>query len=250
MLSSAARASHPAPTNPQQKQHNRRFAPLPKGGLAGLIDGAPCDRSTHFFDPLFRPLLSTPDHSYAPDLRIVASVSQDRTLAARYVRALNLGGMEAAAADRLNHELAEWAEAAAKGQPLHALVANPTLPRAAQAATLRELAQNHGASAALQSLLVLLSGSRRLVLLPAIAEGFADALRLSRGQSLAEIVSARPLNEAQKQAVQQAVGDHTEIRYREDAALLGGLVLHQGGNTLDLSVEAQLERTRRALLAA
>lgn len=178
----------------------------------------------------------------------MAAVSQNHTLAARYVRALNLRGMDGAAQDKLNAELAEWAAASAEGQPLHALIANPTLPRTVQAATLRELTQKHGASDALQSLLVLLAESRRLTLLPAIAEGYSIELRASRGQAVAEIVSARPLNDAQKQAVQQAVGDNTEIHYREDAALLGGLVLNQGGKTLDLSVEAQLERTRRALL--
>lgn len=178
----------------------------------------------------------------------MAAVSQNHTLAARYIRALNLRGMENAAQDALRVELAEWAAACAEGQPLYALISNPTLPRAAQSATLRELAQKHGASKALQSLLVLLADSRRLPLLTAIAEGYATELRAVRGQVLAEIVSARPLSPAQKQAVQAAVGAHAEIHYREDATLLGGLVLHQGGKTLDLSIEAQLERTRRALL--
>ncbi len=182
--------------------------------------------------------------------RIVAIASQNRTLAARYVRALAPRMAEASLQDRLGRELAEWAAASAKGQPLFALIANPTLPRAAQAAVLGELAANHGASKELQALLKLLAESRRLTLLPTIAALYAEEVRTLRGQQVAEIVSARALSVVQKQEVQAAIGAKTEITYREDASLLGGLVLHQGGKTLDLSVEAQLERARRALLAA
>ena len=168
------------------------------------------------------------------------------TIAARYVQALIARFTEASAQDGLMRELADWATAANPKAPLGQMAANPSLPRMAAEGVVKGLAEHHKASAAMQSLLVLLARQRRLNLLPDIATLYISRIRASRGIAQADVFSAVKLSETQKADIQKVLGK-AEIRWHEDASLLGGLVLEQDGKRLDLSVAGQLKNAAQAL---
>jgi len=67
----------------------------------------------------------------------------------------------------------------------------------------------------------------------------------------AEVISALPLNKSEQQAVRADVlskmGKQTEVSFRVDPSILGGLVIRVGDKVLDGSVAAQLEGLRQTL---
>ena len=71
------------------------------------------------------------------------------------------------------------------------------------------------------------------------------------GFAEAEILSARPLADAEKREFEAQVGKLTgkkvRAKYGQDAALLGGAVVRVGSTIYDGSVKGQLERLREAI---
>ncbi len=67
----------------------------------------------------------------------------------------------------------------------------------------------------------------------------------------AEITSALPLTDQEKEAVKQdvlsKVGDQATVTFRVDPAILGGLIIRVGDKVLDGSVSGQLESMRQSL---
>jgi F-type H+-transporting ATPase subunit b len=67
----------------------------------------------------------------------------------------------------------------------------------------------------------------------------------------AEITSALPLTDQEKEAVKQdvlsKVGDQATVTFRVDPAILGGLIIRVGDQVLDGSVSGQLESMRQSL---
>jgi F-type H+-transporting ATPase subunit b len=67
----------------------------------------------------------------------------------------------------------------------------------------------------------------------------------------AEVTSALPLTEGEKEAVKQdvlsKVGDQATVTFRVDPAILGGLIIQVGDKVLDGSVSGQLETMRQSL---
>lgn len=94
----------------------------------------------------------------------------------------------------------------------------------------------------------------RVLLLPAVAEAFAEAWNEARGVLSAVAVSAVELDPAQKQALSEALekvsGKTVELQTKVDASVLGGLRVSLGGRTLDGTIGAQLGALRRRLQGA
>jgi F-type H+-transporting ATPase subunit delta len=102
-----------------------------------------------------------------------------------------------------------------------------------------------------QSMLRLMADSARLQLLPRVAALF-DALRAeAEGRMEAYVVSARPLTQAQKRKVAEALKmrfqREVKLRCKTERALIGGAVIHAGDLVIDGSVQGQLARLAAAL---
>jgi F-type H+-transporting ATPase subunit delta len=75
------------------------------------------------------------------------------------------------------------------------------------------------------------------------------------GVAEAEITTARPLNADSRRLLEQQVsklaGDQrVQATYREDASLLGGVVVRLGSTVYDGSVRAHLQQLKRRMIAA
>ena len=71
----------------------------------------------------------------------------------------------------------------------------------------------------------------------------------------AEIVTARPLDDANRKLLEQQVaklagGQQVRATYTQDASLLGGAVVKLGSTVYDGSVRAQLQQLKQRLVAA
>jgi F-type H+-transporting ATPase subunit delta len=117
---------------------------------------------------------------------------------------------------------------------------------------LAALADRAGASVVLRRLVELLAARDRALLLPDIAEAYADIANAASGVVSAEAVSAVALPEAQAQALAATLGGpagSAELRRRVDPELIGGLLVRVGGKTYDGTVRTHLATLRRRLAA-
>lgn len=132
-------------------------------------------------------------------------------------------------------------------------LASPALPSEAKQRLLAAVFERAGAPPVLPRLLGLLAERRRLELLPAVESAYQALWNQQRGVASAEAVSARPLDEAEKQALVAALEKTTglgiELATREDPSLLGGLLVHVAGRSYDGSVRARLRALRTRLTA-
>jgi F-type H+-transporting ATPase subunit delta len=103
-----------------------------------------------------------------------------------------------------------------------------------------------------KNFLLLLVDRRRIFFLTAICEQYLTLLREINNTVLAELVSAKELNEQQKQAVEEKVKVLTKARTVElktsvNPDLIGGVIIKVGSRVFDASLRGQLRRLSLSL---
>jgi F-type H+-transporting ATPase subunit delta len=110
-----------------------------------------------------------------------------------------------------------------------------------------------GVSQQAQNLVKMLITRRRTDLIPGIVEGFEEAIRLERGQVLADVTTAEPMDEVSQEIVKrqlkQFAGRDVELRLHTDESIIGGVIARIGDQVIDGSVVNQLRRLRARLSA-
>ena len=101
--------------------------------------------------------------------------------------------------------------------------------------------------------LITLLASRKLAgVLPAIVEQYQRLLDEHGGVERAEVVSAVPLDDAQRARVEEmlegVVGKEIRLTARVDTGLIGGMVARVGDHVIDGSTATRLESMRRELV--
>jgi F-type H+-transporting ATPase subunit delta len=176
-----------------------------------------------------------------------------RTSANRYAKAL------------FDVALAEKNDLAQIDRDLEAVVAmmheNPDLAAAAGRAGVTDAARvslveavagQMGLSAPVKKLLVLLADSRKLSLVPDLADSFRERLLNHKNIVRAEVTSAAPLSpekiKALEDSLSKVTGKKVDLSVSVDPELLGGVVARIGSTVYDGSVKTQLERMRQQLV--
>jgi len=84
-----------------------------------------------------------------------------------------------------------------------------------------------------------------------VIEAFLAELASRRGEVTAQVVSAQPLSDAQRQSLDErlrrAVGGKVAIETRVDPSLLGGLIVKLGSRMVDASLSSKLQRLQLAM---
>ncbi len=129
-------------------------------------------------------------------------------------------------------------------------MANPVIDPEAKKAVLRQVFGD--ANPYFINFLMLLVDKRRIIFLKEIAAQFSNLLRKLNQVALAEVISAKELNDGQKQALVEKVKGITEARDVElkitvDPDLIGGVIIKVGSQVLDASVRGQLRRIGMSL---
>ncbi|WP_316861941.1 F0F1 ATP synthase subunit delta [uncultured Cohaesibacter sp.] len=93
--------------------------------------------------------------------------------------------------------------------------------------------------------------NRRLSSLPGIIKAFRKILSRHRGEQVAEVTSAQPLDDADLKtltaSLKEAMGKEIAIHAKVDAEILGGLVVKVGSQMIDSSVRTKLNSLKIAL---
>lgn len=174
-----------------------------------------------------------------------------RRFARPYARAI----MDAAAspenAKAVRDELSTFEVARKTSAELQDVYANPGIDVEAKFAITRQIAGRLGLSDLATKVLEVLIRNHRINHLDAIVAALTVYVNQALGVAVAEVRSAKPLNEAEvqelSQALQKKAGKRVEVNVVTDPALLGGFVARIGSEIYDASVVGKIERFRESL---
>jgi F-type H+-transporting ATPase subunit delta len=140
----------------------------------------------------------------------------------------------------------------AESDPLRRVMDNPSIPGEQKRAVLDAVIQKIGGARPVRNFIAVLSDHRRLPLFGEIVKQVERELNDRLGFAEADVTSARPLGDAEKQLLEAEIakmtGKRVRARYQQNIALLGGAVVQVGSTIYDGSVNGQLERIREQLV--
>lgn len=152
-------------------------------------------------------------------------------------------------------ELNDFADTLEASAELREVLQNPSIPEQQKLKVLDAIAAKAGMSKTVRNTIALITHHDRLHELRSIVESFAALSDEQGGVADAEIVSAHPLDEANRKLLEEQVskisgGQRVRAVYSEDASLLGGAVIRVGSTVYDGSVKAQLQQLKQRLVKA
>jgi F-type H+-transporting ATPase subunit delta len=156
-----------------------------------------------------------------------------------------------------NNELERWLEDltlladSVANQQFVDFVSEPRVPTPSKIEVIREALGSSVSPLALN--LISLLATRNLVhLLPGIADQYQDLLDAQQDIERAEVVSAVPLDDAQRQSVTEMIGaiSSSEVRLntRVEPAIVGGMIVRIGDRVIDGSTRSRLQAMQRDLV--
>jgi F-type H+-transporting ATPase subunit delta len=174
--------------------------------------------------------------------------------AARYARAVFELAKDAKALDAVEQDFAKLSEAWKESADLREAARSPLISPEDKAAGLGAVAARLGLSDLGRKAVGAAALNRRAAELPAIGAAYRKLVAAERGARQVEIISARPLSDADKAAIVEALGKQlgakVEAETSVDDSLIGGFVVRVGSRQFDASVKAKLDALRLALKSA
>jgi F-type H+-transporting ATPase subunit delta len=126
---------------------------------------------------------------------VATEKAHETGLASRYATALFELAGEQKAVDAVSADLAAFKRAMGANADLTRLVKSPVFSREDQAKALKPLLEKMGAGKLTTQFLLLLAAKRRLFALEGIITGYERMVARSRGETEAEVISARALGD-------------------------------------------------------
>jgi F-type H+-transporting ATPase subunit delta len=171
-----------------------------------------------------------------------------KALAERYAGALVDVALENKQADQVKQELSDFAALVAESPELHALLSNPSIPRASKHGVIEQLVARMGASRTLRNYLFVIVDQRRAGMLLEIEQAFSRILDARQGITQAAVTSATDLSAKERAdlvaVLEKMSGEKVQAKFATDSALIAGAVVRIGSTIYDGSVRTQLERMR------
>jgi len=153
---------------------------------------------------------------------------------------------------RMMAELHSMEALLAESDQLRRVMENPSIPGEQRRAVLDAVIQKLGGSRPVRNFIAVITDHRRLPLFSEIVKQVEQELNERMGFAEAQVSSARPLGDGEKQLLEAEIakltGKKVRARYQQDPSLLGGAVVQLGSTIYDGSVNGQLERIREQLV--
>ncbi|CAO3448037.1 F0F1 ATP synthase subunit delta [Azospirillum sp.] len=175
-------------------------------------------------------------------------------LAARYSIALFELADENQALDTVASDLTTLKQILAESADLRRLVRSPVISRADQGRAMAAVLDGAGLSELTKRFIGLVAANRRLFAIDGMIEGFLAELARRRGEVTAQVTTAQPLNDAQRNAVIDAlkasIGSKVLVNTSVDPELIGGMIVKFGSRMVDTSVRTKLNKLQLAMKAS
>ena len=174
--------------------------------------------------------------------------------AERYARAAFELALEQGALEVLESDFSKLDAAFAESADLREAAASPLIEPDEKTRALVAVAEKIGLSPLGCNIVGVVAKNRRAGALPDVTRAFRAMLARHRGARQAEIISAKPLSDAERQSIvaaaSKAVGAQIEAEARVDESLIGGFIVRVGSRQFDSSLKSKLAGMKLALKSA
>jgi F-type H+-transporting ATPase subunit delta len=139
-----------------------------------------------------------------------------------------------------------------ESDPFRRVLENPSIPGDRKRAVLDAIAKRLGTTRQVRNFIAVVTDHRRLPLFSEILKQLEQELNDRQGFAEAQVSTARPLSDHEKQMLEAEItrltGKKVRARYEQDTSLLGGAVVQVGSTIYDGSVKGQLEKMQEQLV--
>lgn len=175
-------------------------------------------------------------------------------LPGRYANTLFELADEHGALDPVGDDLASLRTMIRNAPDLARVLTSPVIGRDEQSAAIDAVMERAGIGDLTRRFVNVVARNRRLFALTGMIEVYRALLAARRGEIAAEVVSARPLSDTQRAALEQAlmrsVGGNVSFDVRIDPAILGGLIVKIGSRMVDSSLKTKLDKLQISMKGA
>lgn len=173
------------------------------------------------------------------------------SLAGRYASALFDLARDQRQIESVGNSLDALSQALLDSKEFSELVASPLVSRDEAGAAFASLAPQIGIDPITTNFLGVLARNGRKGELRAVVRAFRRLAADHRGETTAEVVTARPLSDDQLSALRQQLrvraGRDVNIEAAVDQNILGGIVVKLGSQMIDASIRTKLNRLALAM---
>lgn len=173
------------------------------------------------------------------------------SLAGRYASALFDLARDERKIDAVGRSLDALNAALADSKDFSELVASPLVGREEAGKALAALAPKLGLDPITANFLGVLARNGRKNQLRSVIRAFRRLAAEHRGETTAEVLTARPLSDDQiaqlKTQLRARAGRDVNIEAQVDPAILGGIVVKMGSQRIDASIRTKLNRLAQAM---
>lgn len=173
------------------------------------------------------------------------------SLAGRYATALFGLARDEKQIDAVTRSLETLEAALAESADFRTLVTSPLIGRAEAGKAIRALTPTLGVDAITAKFLGVLADNGRLAELKLVIKTFRTLATQHRGETTAEVTSARPLDDAQvaqlKANLKARLGRDVAIDAKVEPEILGGIIVRHGSQMIDASIRTKLNTLANAM---
>lgn len=182
------------------------------------------------------------------------TLSQGGGLADRYAAALYAYASEQNALDAVVSEMETLHRLIDSSADFRRLLESPLIDIAQSRRAALAVLEAEGIGKIVRDFVGVIANNRRLRSLPGIVGAFAALVAQKRGVVTAEVTTAHPLTDVQRQSLRarliEAGYGNVNMNEHVDPTLLGGLVVKIGARLYDTSLKSRLQRLQYAMKGA
>jgi F-type H+-transporting ATPase subunit delta len=183
--------------------------------------------------------------------RVETSGGIRASLAGRYASALFDLARDQRQIESVSKSLEALSQALVDSKDFKELVASPLVSREEAGKAFAALASELGLDSVTTNFLGVLAKNGRKNQLRPVIRAFRRLAAEHRGETTADVITARPLNDDQLAALRQQLraraGRDVNIDATVDPTLLGGIVVKLGSQQIDASIRTKLNRLAQAM---
>ncbi|MDQ2765319.1 MAG: ATP synthase F1 subunit delta [Pseudomonadota bacterium] len=194
------------------------------------------------------------DNSRYCEIVVASGTHVSGGVASRYAIALYAQADDTHQLDSAVEQMEALGRMIDESAPLRRLLSDPTVDaQVASKAAIAVLA-GQGIGKLVRDFVGVIAANRRLGILRTIVTAFAKLVADKRGIVVAEVTSAQPISDVQREQLRARLieAGYGQVRIQDsvDPSLLGGLVVRVGARLYDTSLKSRLQRLQFAMKGA
>nr|ALS04131.1 mitochondrial ATP synthase subunit O precursor [Acartia pacifica] len=174
----------------------------------------------------------------------------------KYATALYSAAHKQKALDAVEKDLSGFTAALKADKKMGDFLYDPSIQKTLKNNGLIAIAEKMKMNELSKNLLLAVSENNRFQFLPAISNAFSTIMAGHRGEVVCEVTTAKPLDAAMAKEVEGALagflkkGEKALVNYKDDPAIIGGMVVSVGDKFCDMSMATKLNKYSELIKSA